>query len=107
MPMEFSGMRVTPITVGAGIGVTTELDISNIKSIVVAEMTRWGTSVGDVSICIGDMGDFIDPSPGDGYHNFFPVRRLIVRNNSATARKLVFVLHESGSFRLLNQPRGV
>lgn len=108
MGMEFSGMRVTPVEVPAGIGVERELDITNIKSIVFAEMTKWGTGVGDVSIKLGDMGDYFDPAPGDSIHNFFPVKRLIIRNNGAgSAKKLVVVLHESGDFRLYNTPRGV
>jgi hypothetical protein len=105
MGMEFSGMRVTPCEVTTG--QTIELDVTNIRSIVFAEMTRWGTSVGDVSARLGDMGDFFDPSPGDCLHGFFPVKRLVIRNNTIGTRKIVVILHESPDFRLFNTPRGV
>lgn len=107
MGMEFSGIRVTPVEVGAGVGVQIECDITNVQCIVFAEMPRWGTGVGDISVRIGDMGDFFDPSPGDLISGFFPVRRLVIRNNTAAAKKVVMVLHESKDFRLITTPRGV
>lgn len=107
MANEFGGMRVTPVSVPAGIGSQTKLDITNIQAIVFAEMTKWGTGVGDVSIRLGDNGDPFDPAPGDGLYAFFPVRRMYVINNTAVAKKLVVVLHESKEFRLINTPRGV
>lgn len=105
--LEFSGLRVTPVTVPAGIGATVDVDITRVQSIVVAEMPRHGTAIGEVSLALGEMGDFWDPSPGDSLHGFFPVRRLRVRNNVATARTITLWLHESADFRVLNNPRGV
>lgn len=104
---EYSGLRITGMTVGAGIGVQVETDISRIKSITVIEMTRHGTSVGDVSVKLGDMGDPFDISPGDCISGFFPVKRLTLINNTATAKKVVLALHESENFRWTNNPRGV
>lgn len=105
--MEWSGMRVTPVQVEAGVGVTTEVDVTNVRSMVVTEMVKYGTNPSEISMRLGDSGDFFDPAPGDCIHGFYPVRRLVIRNNTAAIKKVVLVLHESADFRFFNTPRGL
>jgi len=103
--LEDSGVRVTPVSVAAG--ATFEMDISEVRVIVVAESLAWGTGTGELSIALGDMGQFFDLSPGDNIIDFEPVRRLLLRNNTALAKKVVLLLSRSSKFRLLNTPRGL
>ena len=105
MPMEWSGVRVTPFMVPAN--ETRELDITEVRVIVVAEAIAWGTGAGELSIALGDMGEFFDIAGGDNIIGFEPVRRLLLRNNTAFDKKIVLLLSQSVNFRLLNTPRGL
>lgn len=105
--MERLELRVTPIEVPAGIGQVIEIDLSGATGFFVAEMIRWGTAIGEVSLALGDQGDFLDPAPGDFIRPGGEIRRVRCRNNTAVAKKIVLWYSMHPEFKVHSTPRGV
>lgn len=100
-------LRVTPVTVPAGIGQVTEIDLSGAIAFFVAEMTKWGTAAGEVSLSLGDQGDFFDVAPGDYVRPGGEIRRVRVRNNTAFDKKIVLWYSMDPGFECWSTNRGL
>ena len=97
-------VRKYPFTLN--VGETRDFDISGARVLIFAESIAWGTGAGEISIAIGETGDFWDLCPADTIV-LSMFTRFKLRNNAITAKSGVLLHSTDPNFRLLNAPRGV
>jgi len=97
-------VHVTPFTLLAN--ETRSFNMAGSRVLFLAASTSLGTTAGEISIALGETGEFFDWSPADGLilSEFGAIR---LRNNTASARSGVMLHSADPSFRLLNAPRGL
>jgi len=85
---------------------TKDMPFPNTSILMVVEMTKNGVNAGDVSIALGEAGDFWDLAPGD----LLEVSRFsqVQFRNNTPAVKTFKLLHTTDHrFSLRNYPRGL
>ena len=104
---EDSLLRVTPVSIPAGVGQITEIDVSGVVSLYVTKSVSLGTTAAEVAIAFGDQGDFMDLVGGDSFENFIPVKKIRLRNSTAVEKRLELLLTINADFKFRNAPRGI
>lgn len=85
---------------------TKDAAIPNTCVLMVVEMTKFGTNMGDVSISLGEAGDFWDIAPGD----LLEVSRFAqvqFRNNTPAVKTFKLLHTNDRKFKLTNYQRGL
>lgn len=82
------------------------LDLVEIRAIYCAEFIKNGVGAGDVSIKIGDTGDYFDLAPGD-LLKLDSFGRIWLRNNLVVPVTFKLVMSNSLSFTFENYPRSL
>lgn len=83
-----------------------DMPLVSARVIAVSKMLAFGTGAGDVSIALGERGDFFDLSPGDllRARRFSQVR---FRNNTGVQKTFEFLHTSDPDFTLENYERGL
>ena len=87
-------------------GQTKDMAIPEFAVMVFVEMTKNGVNPGDVSVALGENGDFFDIAPSDKLE-ISRCSQVQFRNNTGAVKTFRILHTNDRRFNLANSPRGL